>query len=306
MTRSLILAFLGLFAFTASAGAGSQKAFPTKIDLPNGFQPEGIATSGQQFYVGSIPTGNVYRGDLRTGKGAVFVTGAAGARATGLKVDRGRLFVSGGPSGKAFVYDARSGTLLATYTLSAGGSFINDVVVTKSAAWFTDSFKPVLYRLPLGPGGRPGDQASIQNITLTGEYQHQTGANVFNANGIAATPNGTSLIIVQSVTGKLFTVSPSGVTKTIALAGGQNVANGDGILLRGKTLYVVQNTSNLVAKIALSSNLASGRVLARIGSAGFDVPTTIAAHGSRLYAVNARFSTSPTSTTPYWVTQLKK
>jgi len=107
------------------------------------------------------------------------------------------------------------------------------------------------------------------------------------------------------VTGKLFTVTLSGLTKTITLAGGENVANGDGILLRGKTLYVVQNVSNQVAKVALSSNLASGRVLARIGNAGFDVPTTIAAHGSRLYAVNARFSTSPTATTPYWVTSFK-
>ena len=30
----------------------------------------------------------------------------------------------------------------------------------------------------------------------------------FNANGIAATPNGKRLIIVQSNTGKLFTVDP--------------------------------------------------------------------------------------------------
>jgi sugar lactone lactonase YvrE len=283
MTRSLFLAFLALFAFTASAVAGSQKAFPARIDLPNGFQPEGISISGQQFYAGSIPTGDVYRGNLRNGKGAILVEGASGAAAVGLKVDRGRLFVAGGPTGKAFVYDARSGAPLATYTLSQGGSFINDVVVTKSAAWFTDSFKPVLYRLPLGPNGRPGTQASIQTVSLTGDYQHQTGANVFNANGIAATSNGKTLIIVQSVTGKLFTVTLSGLTKTITLAGGENVANGDGILLRGKTLYVVQNVSNQVAKVALSSNLASGRVLARIGNAGFDVPTTIAAHGSRLY-----------------------
>jgi sugar lactone lactonase YvrE len=305
MTRA-VLVFFALLALAATAAASPKKVFPTRIDLPNGFQPEGISISGQQFYVGSIPTGNVYRGSLRTGKGAVLVQAAPGSAAVGLKVDRGRLFVAGGPLGKAFVYDARSGAALATYTLSSGGSFINDVVVTRSAAWFTDSFKPVLYRLPLGPNGRPGAQASVQAVPLTGDYQHQTGANVFNANGIAATPNGSTLVIVQSVTGKLFTVAPSGLTREIVLAGGANVANGDGILLRGKTLYVVQNFSNQVAKIALSPNLASGRVLARIGNAGFDVPTTIAAHGKRLYAVNARFSTSPTATTPYWITQLAK
>ena len=61
-----------------------------------------------------------------------------------------------------------------------------------------------------------------------------------------------------------------------------------------------------VAKISLAANLRSGRVARRIGSPGFDIPTTIADLGSRLYAVNARFSTPPTPATEYWVTQVKK
>ncbi len=67
-----------------------------------------------------------------------------------MKVDRGRIFVAGGNTGSAFVYDAGSGANITSYQLSTGGSFINDVVVTKNAAWFTDSSKPVLYRVPLG------------------------------------------------------------------------------------------------------------------------------------------------------------
>jgi hypothetical protein len=140
-------------------------------------------------------------------------------------------------------------------------------------------------------------------VQLTGDYVHGSG---FNVNGIDATPNGKSLVIVQSGTGKLFTVTSNGVTKAIALAGGESVVNGDGILLDGKTLYVVQNRSNVVAKIALSPTLRSGRVVRRISNAGFDVPTTIAEQGSRLYAVNARFTTPPTPTTDYWVTRVKK
>jgi hypothetical protein len=96
------------------------------------------------------------------------------------------------------------------------------------------------------------------------------------------------------------------VTRAIALTGGESVPNGDGILLDGRTLYVAQNQLNLVAKIALAANLRSGRVARRFGSPGFDIPTTIADLGSRLYAVNARFSTPPTSATEYWVTQVKK
>ncbi|MFN2469895.1 MAG: hypothetical protein ABR583_02695 [Gaiellaceae bacterium] len=60
------------------------------------------------------------------------------------------LFVSGAGTGKAFVYDARTGAPLATYQLATTTpTFINDVVVTRKAAYFTDSRQQVLYRLPL-------------------------------------------------------------------------------------------------------------------------------------------------------------
>jgi sugar lactone lactonase YvrE len=304
MTR-VFLALAAASVLVGTAVAATNQAFPARIDLPDGFQPEGIATAGQQFYVGSIPTGDVYRGSLRTGQGSVFVDAPAGRQSIGMKVDRGRLFVAGGPTGDAYVYNARTGATIATYELpTSGGTFVNDVVVTKRAAWFTDSQRAALYRLPLGPGGRPGAASTVTTVQLTGDYQHIAGA--FNLNGIAATPNGKTLIVVQSATGTLFTVTPAGVTRAISLAGGQSVPNGDGILLDGKTLYVVQNQLNQVAKIRLAPNLRSGRVLTRITNPGFSVPTTIAEQGSRLYAVNARFGTPPTPTTDYWVTKLRK
>jgi hypothetical protein len=196
MTR-LVLALACIAAVLASV-AGAQSAFPSEIELPDGFQPEGIATSGEQFYVGSIPTGAVYRGSLRTGQGAILVQPQAGRAAIGMKVDRGRLFVAGGPTGDAYVYNARTGASLRTYDLSTGGSFINDVVVTKKAAWFTDSLKPVLYRVPLGPGRRPGAATSFSTVNLTAPYAQVAG---FNVNGIDATPNGRTLVIVQSAQG---------------------------------------------------------------------------------------------------------
>ena len=297
----VVMAIAAVATTTATAG-GAQ--FPQRIDLPNGFQPEGIAIGGGKFYVGSIPTGAVYTGSLRTGQRAELVAAQSGRNAIGMKVDRGKLFVAGGESGMAFVYNARTGADIASFQLSTGGSFINDVVVTKRAAWFTDSFMPVLYRVPLRANGRPGAQSSLQTITLTGDYEHAPG---FNLNGIDATPNGKKLIVVQSGTGLLFTVTPSGLTRTITLAGGESVPNGDGILLDGHKLYVVQNQLNQVAKIALRPKLRSGRVVTRIGNAGFDVPTTIAEHGRRLYAVNARFRPTPLPPdAPYWITQLRK
>ena len=308
MTR--LLGLLACAALVCVTAAAAQNVFPSRIDLPNGFRPEGIATQGTQFYVGSIPTGAVYRGSLRTGTGAVFVQPQRGRAAIGLKVDRKRIFVAGGPTGDAFVYDARTGGNVAAYDFASSATFVNDVAVTKSAAWFTDSMKPVLYRVPLGPGGRPGAASAFTTVPLSGDYQHLAGQ--FNLNGIAATPNGKTLVVVQSATGRLFTVTPSGVTRAITLAAGESVPNGDGILLDGRTLYVAQNQLHLVAKISLRPDLRSGRVLDRttnmdlVPPATLDIPTTLAKQGNRLYAVNARFTTPPTPTTEYWVTKLEK
>ena len=58
MTR-LCVALAGIAAVVATSVAGAQNAFPNRIELPNGFQPEGIAIAGDQFFTGSIPTGAV-------------------------------------------------------------------------------------------------------------------------------------------------------------------------------------------------------------------------------------------------------
>ena len=302
MRRVLIVLAALAVAAVGGSQAASPKAFPDTIRLPDGFQPEGIAIAGNTFYVGSIPTGAIYRGNLRTGTGAVLVPGGTGKAAIGVDVDRGRLFVAGGPTGKAFVYSARTGRELATYQLTTAATFVNDVVVTRRAAWFTDSVNQVLYRVALGRGGRLGDQSAVQTIPLTGDLVYTTG---FNANGIDATRNGKLLVVVQSNTGKLFRVTPAGVTRELDLGGG-SVPNGDGILLEGRRLYVVQNRDNKIARIAVDRRLRSGRILGFITDPDFDVPTTIDDHGRRLYAVNARFGTPPTPTTRYDVVQVRK
>src|SRR4051794_13045584 len=127
----LIVVVVAAFALAVPV-AVAKAPFPGTIPLPNGWQPEGIAVGGgTTFYAGSIPTGAVYKGDLRTGTGSVLVQGATGHAATGLKYDRGRLFVSGATTGKAFVYDANTGGLIREYQLATGGgaTFVNDVVV---------------------------------------------------------------------------------------------------------------------------------------------------------------------------------
>jgi sugar lactone lactonase YvrE len=303
MRRVLLLVVPALLALAVGvAAARNERAAPERIALPDGFQPEGIATAGDRFYVGSIPTGAIYRGNLRNGAGAVFVPGRSGRAAIGVEVDRNLIFVAGGPTGMAFVYDARTGRDVASYRLTSATTFVNDVVVTRNAAWFTDSVNPVLYRIPLSRNGRPGAQSAVRAVEYSGDIRYEDG---FNVNGIDAVPNGRTLVIVQSNTGRLFTVSTGGVTRAIGLAG-QTVRNGDGLLLDGRNLYVVQNRDNVIAKILLAANRRSGRIVRRITDPDFDVPTTIDEHRNSLYAVNARFGTTPTASTDYWIAKARK
>jgi sugar lactone lactonase YvrE len=291
-----------MFRALAIAAVWAAAAFPQVIQLPRGFQPEGIEVGrGTTFYVGSVANGAIYRGDLRSGNGAILVAGQAGKAATGIELDRfNRLFVAGAGTGDAYVYNARTGALLRMYDFASGDTFINDVVVTRSAAYFTGSRKAVLYVVPIGTEGALG---AFRTLSLSGDFALGSG---FNLNGIDATPNGKTLVAVQTNTGKLFRIDPvSGATRTISL-GGESLPNGDGILLTGKRLYVVQNQLNRVAVVSLASNLSSGRVITRLTDPDFAVPTTIDDHGRRLYAVNARFGTPSPSTAEFQVVQLAK
>jgi sugar lactone lactonase YvrE len=290
--RRIVLT-LAATAVLVTPVALAQAVYPEKIPLPNGFAPEGIAIgTGNTFYVGSIPTGAIFRGNLRTGTGTIFIPGAAGQRAaTGLEYDRGRLWVSGAGTGKAFVYNARTGALIREYQLGTPpATFINDVVVTKRAAYFTDSQQPVVYKVALSKNGAPGTLSSIQ---LTGAYTHLAGQ--FNLNGIDAAPSGKRLLTVQTATGKLFLLNPQTGGTTLVDLGGYVLQNGDGILLHGRTLYVVQNLSDKIAVLRLTPSLTRGTLARTIEDDDFDVPTTIDRLGSRIYAVNARFGrTTPT------------
>ncbi len=59
---------------------------PAVLALPDGFQPEGIATAGRYAYFGSRATGAIQRVDLVTGRGTT-IGAATGTPSLGLKVD---------------------------------------------------------------------------------------------------------------------------------------------------------------------------------------------------------------------------
>ena len=283
----LLLTLIISFGSWNSAGADS---FPEIIPLPVGFYPEGIAIGdGHTAYVGSLASGSIYQADLRTGEGNVLVTGSPGLLAVGLDVDRrsGYLFVSGGFSGDARVYDTKTGQLVADLPL--GGAFINDVIVTREAAFFTDSFVPQIFKVPLTSKGAPSGPLVV--LPLGGDWDNEMGE--INANGIVATANNSTLIVVNYYSGLIYNVDPDTGYSTEMDLGGVEVPNGDGLVLRGKTLYVVQNATNQILVFTLSPDRSAATLTKVLTDTDFRIPTTADLFGSWLYAVNARFDVCP-------------
>jgi sugar lactone lactonase YvrE len=302
--RLIAVAVLGVALSVPLAGAAQAQPFPDQLDLPPGFQPEGITIgSGATAYLGSLADGDIYAVDLRTGE-RTLVSEGPGSPSVGLKIDnQGRLFVAGGPSGTGRVIDVETGDIIQEYTFASGQTFINDVVLTRDFAWFTDSMQAQLYGVPLGPGGSPGDPADVVTLPLAGDWMQAEG---FNANGIAETPDRKALLVVQSNTGFLFRVDPETGVATRVDLGDTLVTGGDGLLVRGNTLYVVQGRLNQVSVISLDADGTSGVLVDTLTSMNFDVPTTVAAFGNSLYLPNARFTTSPEPDTAYWITRIDR
>lgn len=298
---AVLLVTCGLMASSSAAQAAPR--WPDRIELPHGFQPEGITIGRKPVaYLGSRVDGDIVAADLRSGKVRTISQGP-GTASVGLKVDRRErlLYVAGGPAGTGRVVDVKTGRIARTYTFTTAASFVNDVVLTRHGAWFTDSQQPQLYQVPTGWRGHAAPSDRFRTLPLRGDWKQAAG---FNANGISQTPDHRALLVIQSGTGYLFRVNPrTGVARRVDL-GGTLLTNGDGMLLKGRTLYVVRNQLNKVAVVHLNRAGTQGRLVRELTSPDFDVPSTVAAYRGSLYLPNARFSTPATPTTPYWITRI--
>ncbi|MBN2530022.1 MAG: superoxide dismutase [Deltaproteobacteria bacterium] len=307
MKKFAFLLAISFFAINAGVTSAARACgLADTIDLPDGFNPEGV-TNGPagSLLVGSIAQGAVYEVSPFTGVGSYLVPPVEGRNAVGMKWDSRSdfLYVAGGPTGKVYVYDAIDGTDIAILDVAADGAMVNDVVITKQAAYFTDSWRPVLYRLALGFDGRFDEDAQLEEIALSGDFDFEPGE--INGNGIVSpTCNGSFLIMVNSYFGELYKVNPTtGVADVIDLGDG-NVQFGDGMLWVGKRLYVVLNMINQIAEITFDKDYLSGEIGDILTHEDLDVPATIARVGSSLYAVNARFTTPPLPDTTYSLTRV--
>jgi len=268
--------------------------------------PEGIAFDEKTgfFYVSSTSDGSILRGHVKDTTATTFVapTGVPFS-SIGLKVENGRIYVAGGFTGTVRVYDQATGALRSTFTSGAGG-FLNDLAVAKNGDVFvTDSTRPILWRIPAGSTGG----ALEPWLSFVGTpFQYRFGPNEFNANGIAATPDGKYLIVAQANAGKLFLIEIATKRVTEIDLGGQTLPGADGIVLRGRSLYVVSNGG--IAEVRLSGQLTSGTVVSRTTDPSFNSPTTNAIARGRMLVVNSQFGalfSGQPPTLPFTVSSIK-
>jgi len=270
--------------------------------------PEGITVdkNAKRFYVTSTSDGTIFRGPVKGSRAEVFLPGGEDGRTTaiGTKVDReGRLYVAGGSTGSIFVYDTGTRELLAKFDTGPGG-FLNDIAITKDGtAYVTDSQRDRIFRVTekqVEAGGGTPASFALEDPTPSG----------FGANGIVPVRDGT-VIYVQSNTGQLFLVEdadgPSPRRTEIDL-GAARLTNGDGLVLKGRTLYVVRNVQELIAEVRLAGDLESGRVVGETTDPTFAFPTTAALAKGRLLVVNSQFDkrSAGAEPEPFTVSSIKK
>ncbi|PWE00766.1 SMP-30/gluconolactonase/LRE family protein [Marinilabilia rubra] len=281
--------------------SATKQAFPDVIELPDGFQPEGIVTGPRHcFYVGSLASGQIYKGNLQTGEGKILYAPAGMDQTVGLSLDprTGYLYAAKGFWGSGAVYDSNTGDLVASIPFAEPfTAMINDVVVTREAVYFSSSLEPVLYKVPLLNNGNLPETAEAIALPLTGDFSMEPNPAIPQlgafANGIDATPNGKHLILANTGRGELYNINPSTGEASLIDLGGALLPFADGILLDGKMLYVVQNMLNQVTEIRLNEYFVSGTLAGTITDDNFGIPTTVAEFGDRLYLVNAHFDVAP-------------
>jgi len=278
-------------ANAAKGGSETGGPLPAQYILPGSTVfPEGIAYEQrtQRVFVSSTTNGTVFAGHSSDDALTTFLAPGGDGRTTaiGLDVDDdGHLFVAGGGTGFVFVYDASSGALLAKLSGGSSPTFINDIAVdTDGIAYITDSMSPVIYRVvPDGTGGYTLERW----LELAGTpIQYRMG---FNLNGIVASSNGKFLYTVQSNTGLLFRIDIE--TKEIVQldVGGALFMAGDGLWLHDNSLYVLQNSLELITKIRLNPNQATGTVVSQTTDPSFMFPTSLVIARGRMLVVNSQF-----------------
>jgi WD40 repeat protein len=285
--RRVLCGMLAVAAVVVATASATPR--PAAYVLPGvAVFPEGVAFQPEtgHFFVSSTSDGSILRGHVSEPAADSFIPGTTGQfSAIGLKTDpAGRLYVAGGFTGTARVYNITSRALLGTFTSGPGG-FMNDVVVaTNGDVFVTDSFRPILWRIPAESVGSSGALEPWLSYAGT-PIEYTPVPDDFEVNGIVASENGRYLVVVQANTGKLFRIEIA-TKEVVEIDVGASV-NGDGLQLLGRKLYAVADGG--IVEVLLSGDLSRGEVVSRTTDPSFSSPTTNAIARGRMLIVNSQF-----------------
>ena len=291
-----LTATLSLTAALSIAASHAQQPQLAQHPLPPDVTyPEGIAHDAKSgaIFTGSAAATSIVRiqsgskqAEVISPDGAIWA-GDAFPALLGMKVDgAGRLWISGGRTGRIGVVDSRTGKLLKRLeTPAQPAGLINDVAIAGSDAYFTDTLRPTLWRVSV-KGDQIGDVEPWLQFTGTPiDYAQPP-----NLNGITATPDGRSLIVVHMGKGLLFRIDTADKKITPIDTGGEALNTADGLVLDGRTLYVVRQGEQEIVTVQLTGDLSQGKVVSRFKNPALLWPATAAKVGDRLLVVNTQFN----------------
>src|SRR6266511_3204110 len=264
-----VVAFLAVSPAVHASPAGQSGNFPARIDLPNGSFPEGIESGpGTSFFVGSLLDGTIWKGDLRTGSVAVLAAGAPGRASAGIAYEAGRDRVWVAGVGPPLLGNAD----VRVYDASSGALLA--------------TYQP------------PG-VGLLNDVAVTREAVYVTDSSF------------PQLVVIPLA--RDGALPPPSAATTLPVGGdflqtpGDNPAPGinmNGIVAEDGVLLVAQSSTGKLFRVEPVTGVANDLVLGDLTDPSFDIPSTATVAAGRLWAVNLRFTTPVTPTTPYWITQL--
>jgi len=289
-TRTITLVSMATLALSGSilaATAGIQFKAPTAY-------PEGVAHNDKtgDFYVSSMRHGTV--GLVKPdGTYKAFAKDSLLISSVGMHADpdRNRLLVCVSDPGvsektspktqkklaRLVAFDLKTGKRQKSVDLDkvapAGGNhFCNDIAIDgEGNAFVTDSFSPIIYRV---------DPAFKATVFATSDAFKGEG---FGLNGIVHHKDG-YLIAVKMNDGSLFKIDEKD-GKAITPIAADKVVNGDGLVLLGDALAVIQNgESHKLTKLKSSDGWKTAKV-EKTTPLDADFPTTGVAVDGKLYVL---------------------
>ena len=309
MTK-LLLAGIAFLATAPFAGAAAQQTRSHSLPGATAF-PESIGadpTTGA-FFTGSLIDGTVYRGTLDAPEASVFLPAGSDGRTNvaGVKVDaHGRVWIADAFNGRVLVYD-QAGRLLHSFVLAGPGSAtVNDIAFAHDLAYITDSARPFLYRIDTDDADAPGTTTVEPWLDVSASITYTTGEGPFgvNLNGIVASPDGKTLLAVQTNTGILFRIDvASGEISHVAVKGAE-LLFGDGLLRVGDDLYVARNAANEIVRLKLGAGWHSAVTESTLSNSELAFPTALAVLRGRLLVTNSQLNAGSSPTLPFTVLAL--